>query len=628
MEMIKILEEKLTAEDYRKLAALNSEDINRFIACYIEICNPDNVFVCDDSAADIGFIRQEALKKGEERKLAIEGHTVHLDGYNDQARDKANTRFLLPPGVDLGASINAIERDKGLGELQGIMKDIMKGRTLYVLFFCLGPTGSEFTMPAVQLTDSSYVAHSETLLYRPGYEEFRRLGGAARFFKFVHSAGELDERMTSKDIANRRIFIDCPGEIIYSMNTQYGGNTIGLKKLAMRLAIYRASREGWLTEHMFLMGVRGPGERVTYFTGAFPSMCGKTATAMIQGESIVGDDIVYFRNMEGRVRAVNVEKGMFGIILGVNSKDDPMIWKALNNPREIIFSNILRAGDGSAYWSGKDGDMPSGGVNYSGEWEQGKKDSKGVEIPPSHKNARFTLDLKLLENVDPRIDDPDGIEVGGIIYGGRDSDTWVPVQESFNWVHGTVTMGASLESETTAATLGQEGVRKFNPMSNIDFLSIPIGRYVENCLAFGADLENPPGIFSVNYFLKDARGEFLNEKTHKKVWLKWMELRAHGDVGALKTPTGFIPNYEDLKRLFREVLDEAYSEESYRVQFTLRIPENLAKIDRIIKIYRTEVRDTPSVLFEMLEEQRERLLRAREKHGDYVEPDKLASAAR
>jgi len=613
---------RLGKENYQKLTGINNPKLHQFIAKYIELCNPAKVFISAGSAEDIKYIREMAKKTGEEKELAIPGHTVHFDGYYDQARDKKNTRLLLPRGVDLGSDINAMDREEGLREIHKILKNIMQGHTLYVLFFCLGPTNSEFSIPCVQLTDSVYVAHSENLLYRQGYEEFKRLADSERFFKFVHSEGELDERGVSKNINERRIYIDTQDNIVYSVNTQYGGNTIGLKKLAMRLAINLASKEGWLTEHMFIMGVYGPGHRVSYFAGAFPSLCGKTSTSMIEGETIVGDDIAYLRKKEGKIRAVNVEKGIFGIIQGINSKDDPILWRALSSPGEIIFSNVLVMEDKKVYWIGKDGEVPARGYNHSGEWWIGKKDAEGKQIPPSHPNARFTLELKLLENMDPGIDDPDGVVLSGIIYGGRDSDTWVPVEESFNWVHGIITKGASLESETTAATLGKEGVRRYNPMSNLDFLSIPIGKYIENNLNFGTSLENPPRVFSVNYFLKDSQGNFMNDIADKRVWLKWMELRSHNEVGAIKTPTGLIPKYEDLKRLFKKVLNKEYLEKDYIKQFTTRVPENLAKIERITKIYE-KISDTPKVVFRVLEEQRQRLMEVRRKYGDYIPPGKF-----
>lgn len=614
------LKTRLGEKNYQKLIGIDNPELHQFIAKYVELCNPDKVFVCTDSPEDVQYVRQEAIRAGEEMELAIAGHTVHFDGYYDQARDKKNTKFLLPPGADLGANLNAMDKEKGHIEIHSILKDIMRGHQLFVRFFCLGPLKSQFSIPAVQLTDSGYVAHSEDLLYRQGYEEFVRLGGAAQFFKFVHSAGELDKRMTSADIDKRRVYIDLEDETVYSVNTQYGGNTIGLKKLAMRTAINRASKEGWLNEHMFIMAVHGPSGRKTYFTGAFPSLCGKTSTSMLPGESIIGDDIAYIRNKEGVLRAVNPENGIFGIIQGVNPEDDHLIWKTLHSPGEIIFSNVLVTEEESVFWIGKAGEEPKKGFHHSGEWTLGKRDAEGIEISLSHPNARFTLDLKLLENRDSELDSPEGVVIGGIIYGGRDSDTKVPVEESFDWIHGVITMGAALESETTAATLGKEGVRKINPMSNLDFLSIPIGRYIANHLNFGRGLKNPPPIFSVNYFLKDANGNFTNDKTDKAVWLKWMELRSHHEVEVIKTPTGLIPEYEDLKRLFKQVLDKDYAEKDYNEQFTVRITENLAKIERVMPFYKTKVPDTPQIVFEVLEEQKQRLILAMEKYGDYISP--------
>lgn len=617
-----LLKTKCMSGSFDKLDELKNSALCSFIAEYVKLCNPDEIFVSSDSLKDIEYIRKEAINSGSEIKLAIEGHTAHFDGYYDQARDKEKTKYLLPPGVDLGPYINATSRKEGLKEIRDILKDIMKGHTLYIQFFCLGPSNSEFSLPAVQLTDSAYVAHSQNILYRQGYKEFKKLGDSPKFFKFVHSQGEL-ENGVSKNIDKRRVYIDLVDDVVYSANTQYGGNTIGHKKLAMRLAINRASEENWLTEHMFLMGIHGPKGRKTYFTGAFPSLCGKTSTSMIKGESIVGDDIVYMKVKDGKIKAVNVEKGVFGIIEGINSKDDPVLWKALNSPGEVIFSNILVTEDKEAYWVGKDGQAPKEGINFSGKWTKGKKDKQGNEIPPSHPNARFTLSLDQLENCDSKLEDPEGVGVGGIIYGGRDSDTWVPVEESFDWIHGIITKGASLESETTAAALGKTGIRKFNPMANLAFVSIPLGRYIENNIKFGAGLKSPPPIFSVNYFLRNSEGNFLNEKQDKVVWLKWMELRVHGEVNAVKTPTGYIPRYEDLNRLFKQVLDKDYTHKDYKEQFTLRIPENIAKIDRITKIYKTKVENTPDILFNVLKEQRGRLEEVKRKFGEYISPDKF-----
>ncbi len=617
------LETILGKDNFQKLDKIRNLKLKEFILKYIEICSPSSVFVCSDNPEDIEYVRKKAIDNGEESLLKISGHTVHFDNYLDQARDKDHTAILLPRWKKLDDAITTVDREHALEEVHKILADIMKGKELFIRFFCLGPVHSDFSIPAVQLTDSAYVLHSEDLLYRGGYEEFIRQGESARFFKFVHSQGELDERKTSSNLDQRRVYIDLEDDSVYSTNTQYGGNTIGLKKLAMRLAIYRGSREGWLTEHMLVMAIHGPRGRKTYFTGAYPSMCGKTSTAMLEGETIVGDDIAYLRRHNGEVRAVNVESGIFGIIMGINSKDDPIQWKALHSPNEVIFSNILVTESGEAYWKGKDGVVPSKGINHAGEWYPGKLNDSGKEIPASHPNARFTISLDAMENLDAAAHDPAGVKVGGIVYGGRDADTSVPVEEAFGWIHGIVTKGAALESETTAATLGKEGVREFNPMSNLDFLSVSIGKYVENNLKFGRGLSDPPSIFSVNYFLLDRDGKFLNEKNDKKVWYKWMELRVNGDVDAIETPTGRIPLYRDLADLFGQVLEHDYSEKEYISQFTLRIPENLRKIKRITDIFH-DLLDIPDAVFAEMEKQQKRLLETRDEYGEYVSPFTLA----
>jgi phosphoenolpyruvate carboxykinase (GTP) len=619
-----LLKQKLTAENYDKLIALNNLKMHAFVADAIELTGPDSVFVCTDSPDDIAHIRDFAVKNGEETPLNIPGHTCHFDGYNDQARDKTQTKYLLPPGSELGESLNSIDKSEGVQEVRSFLKDSMNGRQMLILFWCLGPADSDFTIPCIQITDSPYVAHSESILYRPGYEQFEKIGDSPDFFRFIHSEGEL-ENFVSKNIDKRRVYIDLEEDLVYSTNTQYGGNTIGLKKLALRLAIQKASREGWLAEHMFVMAAHGPVDRVTYFAGAFPSACGKTSTSMIPGQTIVGDDIAYLRKKAGKIRCVNVEKGIFGIIRDVNSEDDPVIYEALNSPCEVIFSNVLIDSNKKPHWLGMGSKLPTEGINHSGKWHKGKKDSKGNEITASHKNARYCLNIPDLSNCDPMLDDPEGVPLGGIVYGGRDSDTWVPVEQAFNWSEGIIIKGAALESETTAATLGAEGVRTFNLMSNLDFLSIPLGRYIRNNLDFEKDIENPPLIFSVNYFLKDKDGKYLNGMADKLVWLLWAELRVNGDVGAIQTPTGYIPIFEDLEKLFKDNLEKKYTKDDYIEQFTIRIPENLAKLDRVEKIYREKVSDTPQILYDIFEDVRKRLKDAQAKHGVYISPFDLTA---
>ncbi len=623
---IELFKGKFSGNSFDKIKELGNLKLEEFIAQFVELCNPGTIYVCDDSDNDYNYIRNKSVEKNEEHPLAIDGHTVHFDGPNDQARDKANTKYLLPKGREL-KGLNSINKEEGVKEVYSFLKDSMAGKEMYILFFCLGPVNSEFSISAVQITDSTYVAHSEYILYRRGYEQFKRLKPGELFFRFVHTAGELENGM-SKNIDKRRVYIDLDENIVYSTNTQYAGNTVGLKKLALRLAIQKAAKdENWLAEHMFLAGINGPNGRKTYFTGAFPSACGKTSTAMLPGESIVGDDIAYLRKRAGKIFAANVECGIFGIIGDVNAEDAPVIWEVLTSPGEVIFSNVLVTENNEPRWLGDKRPVPKKGINYAGEWYPGKKDEDGNEIKYAHKNARYTVGIERLENADTNLNNPDGLPVSGVIYGGRDSSVWPPVQEAFGWEHGIITMGASLESETTAATLGAQGVRQINPMSNLDFLSIPLSAYIENNINFVNGLDNMPKIFAVNYFQKDENGGYITGMDDKRVWVKWMELRVHRDVDAIETPTGHIPYYEDLKKLFSEVLGKDYSKEDYDKQFTFKSQANLDKIERIKAYYKEKAPDIDGKFFEVLDEQKVRIIEAKNKYGDVIAPDSWTDAS-
>ena len=620
-----ILRQHLTERDLEVLLAIPNPAVHAFVADAIELCKPKAVFVRTDAQDDHDYTQRLSLEDESERPLAKVGHTIHFDGYNDQARDKDNTKYLLDEGMDLGKQINAVPKSEGLPEVRGFLDGAMaaSGGIMIVCFHCLGPTNSVFSIPVMQVTDSSYVAHSLSLLYRPGYEYFKTLEPADTLFRVLHSQGGLERgengAPVSKNRDKRRVYIDLEEMLVYSVNTQYAGNTVGLKKLSLRLAIRQAAKEGWLAEHMFLTGVPGPHGRWTYFAGAFPSACGKTSTAMIPGHKIVGDDLAYLRKIHGRVRAANSESGIFGIIRDVNPDDDPAIYKALTTPHEVIFSNVL-VNDDVPYWLGMGRELPADGINHWGEWKTGMTDDKGNEISPSHKNARYTVRMDDLENCDPTYHDPEGVELGAVVYGGRDSDTHVPIIQAFDWTHGVITMGASLESETTAATIGKEGERKFNVMSNLDFLSMSVGEYLDIYLRFARGVQVMPKVFGVNYFQRNEAGDYITGMLDKKVWMLWAERRVHGDVGALRGPTGYYPIYEDLLELFQRALDKDYTVEDYIEQFTIRVPKLLAKNERIVALYEHDVPDAPQLFYRVMAAQRQRLLALQRHHGDYVSP--------
>ena len=625
MKYDEMLKNLMSSESFEKLAALKNDKVMEFVGFFAEHCEPASIYVCTDSKEDMQYVRDQALKLGEEQTLANDKQTIHWDGYNDQARDKKNTKYMVKQeNYESMKSLNSVEYEQGYAEIMEISKGIMKGKSAVVLFFSEGPTESPFTIPCVQFTDSWYVAHSEYILYRSGYNHFLKMKDAekADFFRFIHSAGELDENNNTKYLDKRRIYMDTQHNIVYSMNDQYAGNSVGLKKHSMRLAISKSGKEGWLCEHMFVMAaVNAEKNRKTYFCGAYPSACGKTSTAMIPGEKIVGDDIAYFRDIDGEFRAVNVEGGMFGIIQDVNAKDDPVIFQNLMLNQEVIFSNVLMGPDKKPYWLGMGVDAPDNGRNHFGEWHEGVKDSKGNEVKVAHGNARYTMRLDYLDNIDQvGFEAKNGVRVEGVLYGGRDSDTTVPVEESPSWKDGILLKACTLESETTSATLGAEGVRTPSPMANMDFVSYPLGRYTVNNINFGESVKDAPKIFSNNYFMRDAQGHFITSKLAKKVWLHWAEGRIHGEYETYDTPTGKIPLYKDLAPLFKKYLDEDFTEETYTYLFTFRCTKWIEKLERTKAFYAKMDANTPEEIFAYWDAAIAKITAAKEKYGDKILP--------
>lgn len=620
-----LLKSRMSVESYEKLIALNNQKVMDFVSIFVSHCDPASVFICNDSEKDVQYVRDQALALGEEQQLALSKQTIHWDGYGDQARDKKSTRFLVyKENLENMKALNSIEYEQGYEEIMSISKGIMKGKPAVVQFFAEGPTESPFTIPCIQFTDSWYVAHSEFILYRSAYAHFLKMKDAEKdyFFRFIHSAGDLDANGNTVNLDKRRIYMDTQNNIVYSMNNQYAGNSVGLKKHAMRLAINKAGKEGWLCEHMFIMAaVDKKKNRNTYFCGAYPSACGKTSTAMIPGEKIVGDDIAYFRNIDGEFRAVNVEAGMFGIIKDVNAKDDPVIFENLMKDQEVIFSNVLMGPDKMPYWLGMGVETPTEGRNHFGQWHEGVKDAKGQVVDIAHGNSRYTMRLDYLDNIDAKgFEAKNGVKVEGILYGGRDSDTTVPVEESPNWKDGILLKAATLESETTSATLGAEGVRNPSPMANLDFVSYPLGEYTLKNISFGEGVKDTPRIFSNNYFMRGPDGNFMTSKLAKKVWLHWADGRIHSEYEAYDTPTGKIPKYEDLAKMFNDYLGETFTEADYRFLFTFRCTKWIEKLERTKAFYAKMDPNTVPEIFDYWDAIIKKIKAAKDQYGDEIKP--------
>ncbi len=381
---------------------------------------------------------------------------------------------------------------------------------------------------------------------------------------------------------------------------------------------------------MFITGMRGPGDRVTYFAGAAPSGCGKTTTAMV-GTDFVGDDLAQIWIAEdGTCRAVNPEAGIFGIVEDVNREGDPLLMKALrDDDTEAIWSNVLVSDEGVPFWTGCGEEMPTEGVNFQGEWFEGKTDANGKPIPASHKNARVTVNAKVIANHNAEANaDPAGVPIKVVTYSGRDADTMPPVWVAKN-SDGGVAIGASIVSAATATEIGATGVKR-QPWANAPFIPGALVDYMDVQFKFfnSPDLNDAdrPIMAGLNYFLThENRGGpgtgLLGEKKDVKVWLGWLERYVHGDVGAIETPIGLIPKYDDLKELFAGI-DKEYPKSLYDMQFALYVDNIVARIDLQTEAYSKE-EHLPVTLFEVYEKQKAELLALKEKFGPVVQVDQL-----
>ena len=629
-QALAVFKTMMDEEHYERILRVSNPAVWIRIANAARVCGPDSVYINTGSEQDRTFIRNLAVEQGEETRLAIDGHTVHFDLEEEQGRIVDRTFYVTDPGENISSLANRKDRKDALAETESNMTGIMQGMTMIVGFYMRGPEGAPVSNPAMELTSSAYVAHSAELLYRNVYAGFaaevERLG---YFFTNIHSQG----KNRPEDLENARVFMDRAHRTTYSFNCTYAGNTLLLKKGNHRFAVDRAvyEKRGFeLAEHMFITGIKGPGDRVTWCAGAAPSGCGKTTTAMA-GHLFLGDDLAQmWLDEDGYVRAVNPECGIFGILENVNQEGDPILMNALRQPGcEVIWSNVLVDQQQKPHWTGYGETCPDSGKNFQGTWEKGMTDSGGKEVPISHPNARCTLSAHSLENYASEFDSSEGVDTRIFTYSGRDSDTMPPVWVAKNSFHG-VAIGACIVSESTATEVGVSGVRRA-PWANAPFIPGPLGDYLDAQFAFFGNERIPedrkPVMAGLNYFLTHkARGgnsgALLGEKRDVKVWLAWLERYAHKEVGQIVSPIGNLPLYEDLSALFREILDKDYPQDLYKKQFSLYIDHIVARIDLQIRAY-TEEQGDFSKLFDVLEEQREGLFTLKALHGSIVEPGVL-----
>ncbi len=632
-EVEKVFRDSMDDDNFQKIQRIKNEEARLKIANAIMMGQPDDVFVNTGTPEDKQFIIDLSLKKGEEAKLAIKDHTIHYDLADEQARIIDRTFYIANDDERVSALAQRISREDAYQYVKENMTGIMKGMTFIVGFYSRGPVGAEAAVPAIEATTSTYVSHSAEILYRNCFNDFddeaERVG---HFFTNVHSEGPN----RPEDLPNARVFMDRAHQTTYSTFCTYAGNTLLIKKGNHRFAVDRATyyrRGKEISEHMFITGLKGPGGRITFFAGAAPSGCGKTTTAMT-GDEFVSDDLAQIWIAEdGSIRSINPENGIFGIIRDVSWDDDPMMLKLFRNEKaEIIFSNLLIDENKKPHWEGSGEEPPKKGHNFQGQWEEGKTDKNNKPVPISHPNARFTISCEVLDNYSDKIEDPAGVVTTVFTYSGRDSDTMPPVWVAESLDQGVV-IGASLISQATATEVGATGVKRA-PWANQPFIPGGLGDYMHAQFDFfNSDKikdEYRPILAGLNYFLTHgARGgegnKLLGEKKDVHVWMGWLERRVHNDVSVITTPIGLLPKYEDLKELFKSLIDKEYDRDLYNRQFSLYIDNIIKRIDLQTDAYKKD-ENVPDRLFKIYDEQKKGLLALKEKYGSIVTPEQLEEA--
>lgn len=615
-------------EQLTRILKIKHPEVLKRIANSIVICNPASIFVNTGSSEDRQFINDLSLEKKEESSLAMDGHTIHYDLAGEQGRIVDRTYYIANPEDHVSSLANRLDRPTALEQVRSNMTDIMKDMTMIIGFYIRGPVGSPVSNPALEITSSTYVSHSAELLYRNAYADFdKEVESLGHFFTNVHSEG-LNR---TEDLPDARVFMDRKFQTTYCWKCTYAGNTLLLKKGNHRFAVDKAVYENFgkeLSEHMFITGIRGPNDRMTWFAGAAPSGCGKTTTAMA-GNVFIGDDLAQMWIADdGSIRSINPESGIFGIVEDVNLEGDPMLMKVLRQPgEEVIWSNVLVDKNKVPHWLGNNEDHPKKGFNFQGDWHEGKTDEEGKLIPLSHPNSRCTLKCESLDNYSKEAENPEGALTRVFTYSGRDADTMPPVWVAKNSDAGVV-IGACIVSAATATEVGATGIKRA-PWANAPFIPGALGDYMDAQFNFfGNDKikeDYKPVMAGLNYFLTDkARGgdssKLIGEKRDVKVWLSWLERYAHNEIEYLSTPIGNLPRYDDLKLLFKQIIDKDYTKELYIRQFSLYMDNIIKRVELQQEAYGKE-EGIPQTLFDILAGQKKELSALKESHGSIVLPD-------
>ncbi|MCP4022066.1 MAG: phosphoenolpyruvate carboxykinase (GTP) [Desulfobacteraceae bacterium] len=625
-----IFKSAMDQEHYSRLSKIKNQDVLLRIANAIVLCKPDSVYINTGSDSDKAFIRQLSLDKKEESTLAMDKHTIHFDLAQEQGRIVDRTYYIADSDEHISSLANRMDRNQGLTDVKTNLTGIMKGKIMVVGFYMRGPVGSPVSNPALEITSSAYVGHSAEMLYRNSYEAFdKEVDALGHFFTNFHSEGQN----RPEDLPDARVFMDRKFLTTYSFKCTYAGNTLLLKKGNHRFAVDKAvyqNRGNELSEHMFITGINGPGNRTTWFAGAAPSGCGKTTTAMA-GNVFVGDDLAQmWIAKDGSIRSVNPECGIFGIVEDVNWEGDPLLMKILREPgHEVIWSNVLIDENKIPHWVGNNENHPDKGFNFQGEWDREKTDDNGQNIPLSHPNSRCTIMSQSLANYSNEAENPEGVETRVFTYSGRDADTMPPVWVAPDSDRGVI-IGACIVSAATATEVGATGIKRA-PWANAPFIPGALGDYMDAQFQFfGSDkiaADKKPIMAGLNYFLTHkARGgdsgALLGEKKDVKAWLAWLERYAHNEMEFISTPIGNLPKYEDLKILFKEIINKDYPKDLYDKQFSLYLDNILKRVELQQEAYSKED-GIPEKLFEILAVQKEALLTLRKAHGSVVAPDKL-----